>query len=85
MKSVVALIDIKLAIRQNMMNQMSVASSNTINQNSESSNKNVTIERAEVNLYANIANDYDAQRAGENIAEEILKIARKSSIQGIRR
>ena len=64
---------------------MSVASSNTINQNSESSNKNVTIERAEVNLYANIANDYDAQRAGENIAEEILKIARKSSIQGIRR
>jgi ATP-dependent protease Clp ATPase subunit len=49
------------------------------------SNNGTTIENIELTMNATIANDYDARRAGENIVDEIMKIARKSSVSSIRR
>ena len=49
-------------------------------------NKSVVIENAAVNLnIESIANDYDARRAGEQALEEMLRIARKNSVQSLRR
>ena len=46
----------------------------------------VTIEHAEVNMNVDqIANDYDARRAGANALDEMLKIARKAGNNSIRR
>ena len=56
-----------------------------ISGNTTNNNGNVTIEHAEVNMNATIANDYDARQAGQNVLEEIVKIARKSTVQSIRR
>ena len=56
-------------------------SGNTTNNNGG----NVTIEHAEVNVEASVASDYDARRIGQNALEEMVKIARKSSVQSIGR
>jgi hypothetical protein len=45
----------------------------------------IVIEHAEVNMNATIANDYDARRAGQNALDEMIKIARKSTVQSVRR
>ena len=45
----------------------------------------INIDNAVVNMNATIANDYDARRAGQNALEEMVKIARKSGTQSIRR
>ena len=46
----------------------------------------ITIEHAEVNMNVEqIANDYDARRAGANALDEMLKIARKAGNNSIRR
>jgi len=65
-------------IVNNMVLGNKISSNNT-------SNDGVVIENLELTMNANIANDYDARRAGENIVDEIMKIARKSSVQSIRR
>lgn len=54
--------------------------------NNNNNNNGITIEKAEVHMnVASIANDYDAKRAGEKALEEMIKIARKSGTQSIRR
>ena len=46
----------------------------------------VIIEHAEVNMnIEQIANDYDAKRAGEQALEEMLRIALKNSVTSVRR
>jgi len=52
---------------------------------SNENNSAVTIDHLEFNMNASIANDYDARRAGENAMEEMVKIARKTSIQSLSR
>ena len=52
----------------------------------DNSNNGLVIENATVNMNVqSIANDYDARRAGEQALEEMLRIARKSSVQSFRR
>ena len=49
-------------------------------------NNSIIIEKAEVNMNVDsIANDYDAQRAGKQALEQMLAIARKTSVQNLRR
>ena len=51
-----------------------------------SGDSGIIIENASVNMYVEeIANDYDARRAGEQALEEMLKIARKSGANSVRR
>ena len=46
----------------------------------------ISIEHVELNMnVGSIANDYDARRAGANALEEIVRLARKSGAQGVRR
>jgi len=50
------------------------------NTNITSNESGITIQNATVNMnVSQIANDYDAQRAGEQALEEIMRIARKTS------
>lgn len=65
---------------QNMVNSMSATPLAA-----QQSNSNFTIEHAEVNMNATIANDYDARRAGEQALAEMVRIARKTGNQGLRR
>ena len=52
----------------------------------DNTNNSVIIENATVEMNVqSIANDYDARRAGQQALEEMLKIARKTSVQSIRR
>lgn len=54
--------------------------------NSIDRGESLVIENASVNMnVASIANDYDAKRAGETALEEMLRIARKTGAQAIRR
>lgn len=49
-------------------------------------NEAITIEHAEVNMNVEqLANDYDAKRAGEQALQEMLRIARKGSATTLRR
>lgn len=49
-------------------------------------NSGITIENAAVNMnVASIKNDYDARRAGEQALEEMVRIARKTGAQSVRR
>ena len=49
-------------------------------------NEAITIEHAEVNMNVEqLANDYDAKRAGEQALQEMLRIARKGSVTTVRR
>ena len=48
-------------------------------------NNGVNIEKVELTMNATIANDYDAQQAGDQILERIVQIARKTSATNIRR
>ena len=64
------------------------AMSNLVSSDNYSSitNGSIVIEHAEVNMNGtSISNDYDARRAGEQALEEMLRIARKTNPQGIRR
>ena len=49
--------------------------------NISSSDGQVVIEHAEVNLNASIASDYDARRAGSLVMDEMVKIGRKTGFQ----
>jgi hypothetical protein len=49
--------------------------------NMSSSDGQVVIEHAEVNLNASIASDYDARRAGSLVMDEMVKIGRKTGFQ----
>ena len=60
-----------------------------LNENSIINNSNngqtVTIERAEVNLQIEkLANDYDSRRAADQVMEEMLRIASKTSMNNSR-
>ena len=51
-----------------------------------SANNSIVIENATVEMnVGSIANDYEARRAGEQALEKMLEIARKTSVQTIRR
>ena len=51
-----------------------------------SNNREVVFENVEVNIAANaIASDYDARRAGEQVLEELMSIARRNSNIGVAR
>lgn len=55
-------------------------------QNNNNTNEAITIEHAEVNMNVEqLANDYDARRAGEQALQEMLRIARKGSVTTVRR
>lgn len=55
-------------------------------QNNNNTNEAITIEHAEVNMNVEqLANDYDAKRAGEQALQEMLRIARKGSVTTVRR
>ena len=59
---------------------------NASDYNSITNNDGVTIEQAIVEMHVSkIANDYDAQRAGENALEKMVQIARKTQGQRIGR
>ena len=45
----------------------------------------INIENAVVNMNATISNDYDARRAADNVMDEIVRIARKTTAQQARR
>ena len=61
-------------------------SSSTYDQISNQNQESIVIEHAEVNMNVEeIANDYDAQRAGEQALQEMLRIARKTGATSIRR
>lgn len=66
------------------MNEMlSNAASNSLTTNT---NNGMSIDKIEVNMnVASIANDYDARRAGEQAVNEMIRIARKTGAQSIRR
>lgn len=70
-----------LALRE-ILNGIESASSHINN----STDNGVIIEKAEVNVdVAQLANDYDARRAGDTIMDEILQIARKTGVSSVRR
>ena len=70
-----------LALRE-ILNGIESASSHINN----SIDNGVIIEKAEVNVdVAQLANDYDARRAGDTIMDEILQIARKTGVSSVRR
>ena len=49
-------------------------------------NCRIVIEKAEVNIQPGvISNDYEAKRAGEMALEQMVKIARKTGKQSVRR
>ena len=51
-----------------------------------SSTEQIVIEKAEVNIQPGvISNDYEAKRAGEMALEQMVKIARKTGKQSVRR
>ena len=65
---------------RNLLNGMENVSSSVTN------NAGVNIEKAEVHMEVQqIANDYDARRAGENVMDEMIKIARKTGSNSVRR
>jgi len=45
----------------------------------------INIENAVVNMNATISNDYDARRAADNVMDEMVRIARKTTAQQARR
>ena len=52
----------------------------------ETTNNPIVIQNATVEMNIDsIANDYDARRAGEQALEEMMRIARKTSVQSLRR
>ena len=57
-----------------------------LNSIDDSANNSITIENATVEMNVqSIANDYDARRAAQMALDEMLAIARKTSVQSIRR
>lgn len=68
---------------QNMINGMVLG--NSTNSSTDNSYNGIIIEKVELIMNANIANDYDARRAGSNVMDEIIQIARKTGMNGVRR
>jgi hypothetical protein len=49
-------------------------------------NGDITFDGTEVNMNFNeVANDYDARRAGEEAMKEMLRVARKTSVNALNR
>lgn len=66
---------------QNMVSGMV----NSESYSSIGTDEGINIENAVVNMNATISNDYDARRAADNVLDEIVRIARKTTAQQARR
>ena len=71
-----SLISLNNAIQQ-------MAEDNTFTTNN--TNGGINIEQLDFNMNATISNDYDARRAGQTALEEMVRIARQTSVQSITR
>lgn len=66
---------------QNMVSGMV----NSESYSSIGTSEGINIENAVVNMNATISNDYDARRAADNVLDEMVRIARKTTAQQARR
>ena len=61
-----------------------IASTNNYSE-TKTDNSSITIETANVNMNATIASDYDARRAADNVMDEMVRIARKTTAASVLR